>query len=260
MLEKNSRCGKRKSFHNDGFYCCKSHLISVKRCLNVVSTIYVSHLIHLTHLFHEKFIICNPVLNRSNLKLTHCLYDREKQVFIRIKLAFERPENRASEAEVINKNSEKISKNDIPRKNLNAGRKSSGNHKSCNDCNDYKYYTELIKCTIPNEPSKKLTNCITHVNPHINFQNILRILSYHSHYHPHFCFSPNSSYWMNKKIDKLYNITSYFHSMSHTTRPILLTTDELTEATDQHSLEERLDENLDVPCGDLRDPREQYKQ
>ena len=112
MLEKNSRCGKRQSFHNDGFYCCKSRLISVKRCLNVVSPLYVSHLIHLTHFWHEKCINFNPVINRDSIiKFTHCLYDREKQVSLRIKLAFKDLENKISESEVTNRNSEKILKN-----------------------------------------------------------------------------------------------------------------------------------------------------
>ena len=71
---------------------------------------------------------------------------------------------------------------------------------------------------------------------------------------------------MNKKDDNLYNATSHFHFISHTTRPTrttrvtLVTTDSPTEAPVQHLLEERLDENLDDPGGDHRDPREQHEQ
>ena len=96
MLEKNSRCGKRKIFHNDGFYCFKLRLISVKRCLNVASPIYVSQFKHLTHFWYEKCINFYSVIYRVSL----C-----------VKLAFKCPENRSSESEVKNRNSEKILKN-----------------------------------------------------------------------------------------------------------------------------------------------------
>ena len=119
MLEKNSRCGKRKIFHNDGFYCFKLRLISVKRCLNVASPIYVSQLKHLTHFWYEKCINYNPVINKDSInKSTHCLYDREKQVFLCIKLAFKCLENTSSESEVTNKISEKTLKKNTSFKNL----------------------------------------------------------------------------------------------------------------------------------------------
>ena len=158
MLEKNSQCGKRKNFHNDGFYCCKSRLISVKSCLNVESTIYVSHSILLTHFWYKKCININPVINRDANQFTHCLYDREKQVFLRIKLAFKPLENKASEFEVISGISEKISKINILRKNLHIGRKDRKNFKDCKD---------WIKCISRSEPGKKCKDWIKCISPNV---------------------------------------------------------------------------------------------
>ena len=251
MLEKNSRCGKRKSFHNDGFYCCKSRLISVKSCLNVESTIYVSHSILLTHFWYKKCINF-PVINRdANTQFTHCLYDREKQVFLRIKLAFKPLEKKASESEVINKISERILKINIPRKNLHIGRKDRKNFKDCNDfikyisrnepsrkCKDCKDCKDWTKCISPNEPNKNCKECNYYI-PRIPRILLLSLTSITSHNHITHA-----------------NPYLYFHFMSHTTRLTLVslrprTADDLTEATDQYPLDERLEENFDEP---RRDP------
>ena len=278
MLEKNLRCGKRKIFHNDGFYCCKSWLISVKSCLNVESTIYVSHSIHLTHFWYKKCINFNPVINRdTKTQLTHCLYVREKQVFLRIKLAFKPSGKMTSKREVIRK-----TQCNIPRKNS----------RNCKDLIKY-----LFKYISRNEPNKNCRNCrncknskkcnyrisgnpplsfnlitsessvtsyshIIHINPHekqpTGLLNPSLDLSLYSHPYP----SPDMSYIKYRNDDKRYNTYFYFHFMSHTTM-VHRTADELTEATIQLPLEERCEENIDEPREDREDLtvlREQHKQ
>ena len=81
-----------------------------------------------------------PVINRdANTQFTHCLYDREKQVFLRIKLAFKPLGKKTNESEVIRK-----SQLNIPRKNS----------KSCKDCTKYTSHNE------PNENFRNCRNCL----------------------------------------------------------------------------------------------------
>ena len=242
MLEKNSRCGKRKIFHNDGFYCRKSCLISVKSCLNVESTIYVSHLIHLTHFCYKKCINFNPVIIRdTKSQSTHYLYNREKQVFLLIKLAFKPLGKKTNESEVIRK-----SQLNIPRKNS----------KSCKDCTKYTSHNE------PNENCRNCRNCnycisynpplsrilvtsvasITsnnhniHINPHVKQPN-LNLHLYFDLYpsHP----SPETSYIKHKKDDKRYNLYFYLHFMLHTTL--------VHRNADEEGCEENVDETREDP-------------
>jgi len=149
MLEKNSRCGKRKIFHNDGFYCRKSCLISVKSCFNVESTIYVSHFTHLTHFCYKKCINFNPVIIRdTKQQSTHCLYNREKQVSPFIKLAFKSLGEKTNESEVIRKSHRNTPhKNSKNRKNCtrftshnehNEPNVNFKNFRYCKNCRNYK--------------------------------------------------------------------------------------------------------------------------
>ena len=215
MLEKNSRCGKRKSFHNDGFYCCKSRLISVKSCLNVESTIYVSHSIHLTHFWYKKCINFNPVINRdTKTQLTHCLYVREKQVFLRIKLAFKPSGKMTSELEVIRK-----TQRNIPRKNIYISRNEP--NKNCRNCKKLNYCISgnppLSLILITSVASVTWYNHITHINHHekqpTGLLNPSLNPSLYSHPYP----SPDTSYIKYKNDDKRYNTYFYFHFMSHIT-------------------------------------------
>ena len=278
MLEKNSRCGKRKIFHNDGFYCRKSCLISVKSCLNVESTIYVSHLIHLTHFCYKKCINFNPVIIRDTKpQSTHCLYNREKQVFLLIKLAFKSLGEKTNESEVIRK-----SQRNTPRKNSKNSKncknctkytsynepnvnfrnfRNCRNYRNCRNCRNYKksfvsHNSPLPSIFVTSVAPITFNNRHTHIKPHVQ-QPYLNLYHYLDSYPYHLLPLKLGSYTKHKEDDKrynpynLYNLYFYLHFIIHTTLAHLI--------ADEGRSEENVYESREDPTT-LKEQHEQHEQ